>query len=255
MIVQTVIATDLITPLGAYLRLRETGSASFLLESVEKGRLGQHSFVGAGSRLVSFEEAETCGAPVVGYLSYDYAAKLEPTVQLPDAGRDLPESRFVVADTLVRFDHGRGMAEVLYGSPDEVTELLAGAMPALPAGQRLGGTNPALPVLGRLRAGGRPREAPHPGRRRVPDRALAAGRAADVGERARPLPLAPPGQPLAVPLPARAGRAGADRLVTRDPREGRRAATPRSTRSPGRLGPATATPSGCWPPRRTARST
>ncbi|HEU6445916.1 MAG TPA: hypothetical protein VFL61_12730 [Gaiellaceae bacterium] len=34
MIVQTVIATDLITPLGAYLRLRETGSASFLLESV-----------------------------------------------------------------------------------------------------------------------------------------------------------------------------------------------------------------------------
>ena len=41
MIVQTVIATDLITPLGAYLRLREAGSASFLLESVEKGRLGR----------------------------------------------------------------------------------------------------------------------------------------------------------------------------------------------------------------------
>ena len=50
MIVQTVIATDLITPLGAYLRLRETGTAAFLLESVEKGRLGRHSFVGAGSR-------------------------------------------------------------------------------------------------------------------------------------------------------------------------------------------------------------
>jgi hypothetical protein len=75
MIVQTVIATDLITPLGAYLRLRETGSASFLLESVEKGRLGRHSFVGAGSRIVSFEEAEGCGKPVVGYLAYDFAAK------------------------------------------------------------------------------------------------------------------------------------------------------------------------------------
>ena len=61
---------------------------------------------------MNFEEAEV-RAPVVGYLSYDYAAKLEPTVQLPDAGRDLPESRFIVADTLVRFDHGRGMAEVL----------------------------------------------------------------------------------------------------------------------------------------------
>jgi anthranilate synthase component 1 len=145
MIVQTVIATDLITPLGAYLRLRETGSASFLLESVEKGRLGQHSFVGAGSRIVSFEEAETCGAPVVGYLSYDYAAKLEPTVQLPDAGRDFPESRFVVADTLVRFDHARGMAEVLCGSPDEVTELLAGAMPPLPDGSGSSGQTRRFP--------------------------------------------------------------------------------------------------------------
>ena len=145
MIVQTVIATDLITPLGAYLRLREAGSASFLLESVEKGRLGRYSFVGAGSRLVSFEEAETCGAPVVGYLSYDYAAKLEPTVQLPDSGRDLPESRFVVADTLVRFDHGGGMAEVLCGSPDEVTELLAGAMPELPAGSGSSGQTRRFP--------------------------------------------------------------------------------------------------------------
>ena len=134
MIVQTVIATDLITPLGAYLRLRETGSASFLLESVEKGRLGRHSFIGAGSRLVSFEEAEACGAPVVGYISYDFASTLEPTVELPSAGRDLPESRFVVAETLVRFDHGRGMADVLCGNPDEVTDLLTGALPPLPIG-------------------------------------------------------------------------------------------------------------------------
>jgi anthranilate synthase component 1 len=134
MIVQTVIATDLITPLGAYLRLREAGSASFLLESVEKGRLGQHSFVGAGSRIVSFEEAESCGIPVVGYLSYDFAAKLEPTVELPSDGRDLPESRFVVADILVRFDHGRGMADVVCGNPEEVTELLTGALPPLPVG-------------------------------------------------------------------------------------------------------------------------
>ena len=46
------IATDLVTPLGAYLRLRALGAASFLLESVERGRLGRHSFVGCGSRLV-----------------------------------------------------------------------------------------------------------------------------------------------------------------------------------------------------------
>ena len=48
----TVISTDLLTPLGAYLRLREGGRASFLLESVEHGRLGRHSFVGCGSRLL-----------------------------------------------------------------------------------------------------------------------------------------------------------------------------------------------------------
>ncbi|MBA3788341.1 MAG: hypothetical protein H0X21_06560, partial [Actinobacteria bacterium] len=49
------ISTDLLTPLGAYLRLREDGRASFLLESVEQGRLGRHSFLGSGSRVVSFE--------------------------------------------------------------------------------------------------------------------------------------------------------------------------------------------------------
>src|SRR3954470_23293266 len=99
----TVISTDLLTPLGAYLRLRESGRASFLLESVEQGRLGRHSFVGAGSRIVDFAEAEACGLPVVGYLGYDHAARLEPTVPLPEDGRGLPESRFVIADTLVRF--------------------------------------------------------------------------------------------------------------------------------------------------------
>jgi anthranilate synthase component 1 len=124
MIVQTVISTDLITPLGAYLRLREGGRGSFLLESVERGRLGRHSFVGFGSELVDFAAAEQRGLPVVGYLGYDHAATLEPTVQLPDAGPDLPESLFVVAETLIRFDHVLGLAEVLAGNPDEVAELL-----------------------------------------------------------------------------------------------------------------------------------
>ena len=126
----TVVSTDLLTPLGAYLRLREHGRASFLLESVEQGRLGRHSFVGAGSRLVDFEEAEACGLPVVGYLGYDHAARLEPTVGLPEDGRGLPESRFVIADTLVRFDHGLGMAEVLCGVPGAVSDLLAGPQPS-----------------------------------------------------------------------------------------------------------------------------
>jgi anthranilate/para-aminobenzoate synthase component I len=90
MTIATDIPTDLITPLGAYLALRDHGRASFLLESVERGRLGRYSFVGCGSRLVELAEAETCGAPVVGYLGYDHVAVLEPTVPLPDDGPDLP---------------------------------------------------------------------------------------------------------------------------------------------------------------------
>ena len=109
------LATDLLTPLGAYLSLRESTEGSFLLESVERGRLGRYSFVGAGSRLVSFEEAETLGDPVVGYLGYDAVATLEPTVPLPDDGPGVAESCFVVPDVLLRFDHARGVAELLRG--------------------------------------------------------------------------------------------------------------------------------------------
>ena len=118
------ITTDLLTPLGAYLRLREEGAASFLLESVEQGRLGRHSFLGSGSRLVSFEQAESLGEPVVGYLAYDHVAKLEPTVSLPAQGPGLPESRFVVADTLIRYDHGSGTATVLAGDREEIARRL-----------------------------------------------------------------------------------------------------------------------------------
>jgi anthranilate synthase component I len=122
------IPTDLLTPLGAYLRLRQGAAASFLLESVEQGRLGRHSFIGSGTRLVTFEEAEELDAPVVGYLAYDHVARLEPTVALPADGPDLPESRFVVAETLVRFDHGSGTADVLAGDSDGVAARLAGEL-------------------------------------------------------------------------------------------------------------------------------
>src|SRR5881396_2967988 len=128
------IATDLVTPLGAYLRLRREGRAAFLLESVERGRLGRHSLVGCGSHLCYLAEAEACGEPVVGYLAYDYAARLEPTVELPEESTGLPESRFLVADILIRFDHVQNTAEVIRGDRDEVARLFARPAPRLPAG-------------------------------------------------------------------------------------------------------------------------
>jgi anthranilate synthase component 1 len=126
------IATDLVTPLGAYVRLRREGRAAFLLESVERGRLGRHSLVGSGSHLCYAAEAEACGEPVVGYLSYDYAVRREPTVPLPDKKTGLPESRFLVADMLIRFDHALGTAEVIRGDPNDVAAVLARPMPQLP---------------------------------------------------------------------------------------------------------------------------
>jgi anthranilate synthase component 1 len=122
------IPTDLLTPLGAYLSLRENAGGSFLLESVERGRLGRYSFVGAGSRLVSFAEAETLGEPVVGYLGYDAVASFEPTVPLPEDGPGVAESLFLVPDVLLRFDHARGVAELLRG------EAPVGASPPMPRG-------------------------------------------------------------------------------------------------------------------------
>jgi anthranilate synthase component I len=132
MTIATDIHTDLLTPLGAYLRLRGEGSGgAFLLESVEKGRLGRYSLVGSGSRLVSFAEAEAAvaaGSPVVGYLGYDHVALLEPTVPLPADGPGFPESRFVVADTLVRFDHVTNVAEVIAGERDPIERVFRSDM-------------------------------------------------------------------------------------------------------------------------------
>lgn len=155
--------TDLITPLGAYLRLgRRSSGPTFLLESVERGRLGRHSLVGTGSRVVPFEEAEgalASGAPVVGFLGYDHVAKLEP-VPLPAAGPGLPESGFVVVETLVRFDHATGVAEVLAGDRDEVAARFDGPLPEqAPDPRSPGGPTERLPEAeAYMEAVGRARE-------------------------------------------------------------------------------------------------
>ena len=129
----TLLDTDLLTPLAAYLRLRGAGAASFLLESVDQGRLGRYSLVGCGSRLVSLAEAERSGKPIVGHVGYDWIAELEPTVPLPGEGSGLPVSRFLLAETLLRFDHVRGVSEVLAGDPGAIAALLERPLEPVPA--------------------------------------------------------------------------------------------------------------------------
>src|SRR4051795_2246323 len=152
----TTLDTDLLTPLAAYLRLRGSARASFLLESVDQGRLGRYSLVGCGDRIVSFEEAEQLAVPIVGYLGYDHVAKLERTVPLPADGPDIDESRFVVAAVFLRFDHVTGTAEVLVGDAAEVAHTLAQHVEPREEPVVAGETAPFPPPAG---AGGR-REPP-----------------------------------------------------------------------------------------------
>jgi anthranilate synthase component 1 len=65
----------------------------------------------------------------VGYLGYDAVATFEPTVPLPQDGPGVPESLWLVPDVLLRFDHARGVAELLRG------EAPTGPPPPLPRGR------------------------------------------------------------------------------------------------------------------------
>ena len=234
----TVIPTDLVTPLGAYLRLRETGPAAFLLESVEHGRLGRYSFVGSGSELVSFAEAEARAEPVVGYLGYDHAATLEPTVALPADGPVAPgeqvRRRRHACALRPRARPRRGAV----GRPIRNDSASRRAAAGAAGRQERRRAHAPLPVAARLRAGSADGDRAHPRGRRLPDRPLAARRTADAGKRHRHLPDAAPDQPVAVQLPARARRRLARRLVSGDARASRR--TPRQRQPDRRDGAARA---------------
>jgi anthranilate synthase component I len=145
---------DLMTPVGAYLRLRGSlGAPAFLLESVERGeQVGRYSFLGAGLPAVeSLAEAAAfaasrpgpdAGRPpfaggAVGYLSYDWVAELEPVPLPAENGADagLPTMRFLLASTAVAFDHVR-RTMIVTGPRAEVERVAAaldGAAAAPPA--------------------------------------------------------------------------------------------------------------------------
>ena len=149
------LSADLETPVSVYLKLAGSGP-SFLLESVTGGeRLARFSFIGVNpSRAFILHNGQICthsaagiseqpagddpmsilrselqrrafepipGLPrfnggLVGYLGYEIVRYFEPSVHL-DPNPEMPEAIFLLADTLVAFDHAFGRL-VLIANPD-----------------------------------------------------------------------------------------------------------------------------------------
>jgi anthranilate synthase component I len=151
--VYRIFPADLETPVSVYLKLMESGEPSFLLESVEGGeQVGRYSFVGVNPKAtiamhgrdvfdsrrpdvyhlpqgedildVLKAEMDRChvadvpGLPrfaggVVGYLGYDVARFFERLPETAATVLDLPDALFLLADTLVVFDHARHRLMIL----------------------------------------------------------------------------------------------------------------------------------------------
>jgi anthranilate synthase component 1 len=132
------IIADLETPVSAFLKINQ-GGYSFLLESVEGGeRLARYSFIGTepyrvlsvrgedktdplpliAEELNKYKIVPISGLPkfcggAVGYLSYETVTRFE---ELPSPERDplgVPESLFMLVDTVLIFDHVTHKIKVL----------------------------------------------------------------------------------------------------------------------------------------------
>ena len=150
---------DLLTPVGAYLRLRDLGPG-FLLESVEGGQqVGRYSFLSAGceridlpmtgddpfaplrDRLAEGAALDLEGLPpfaggAVGLVGYDAIPSFEPTVPLPPAqdGDLASPASFLIAPVVVAFDHVRATVQVIAqpgheALADDIAGRLLGPLP------------------------------------------------------------------------------------------------------------------------------
>lgn len=163
---------DLETPVSVYLKLRDE-NPSFLLESVEGGeRIARYSFIGVQPRAqyilkngeihikdgnelrithyqtdpTQFLQAEMSrfpaerlpGAPrftggMVGYLAYDAVRFFEPTLQKRMDAPNIPDGIYLLADTVVAFDHARRSLFLVANVLDGDTEAAERKLDALAA--------------------------------------------------------------------------------------------------------------------------
>jgi anthranilate synthase component 1 len=137
------ITADLSTPVTAYLKLRNSGTQSFLLESVEgKESLGRYSFIGINPQKtfsniglnLTIKEQEKINnikktifdfikdeinsrkhpqlpelphftGGIVGYLGYENISLIENILSFEPNGSSIPDSIFGIYNTIIAFDH------------------------------------------------------------------------------------------------------------------------------------------------------
>jgi anthranilate synthase component 1 len=153
------ISSDLITPSAAYLKIsaKSESKLSFLFESAATELLGRYSFVGAGPRKIFKTgqghgpetdplpnlEAELAKSRVanvpglvlppltggaIGYVGYDCVRYFEPKTARPMKDvLKVPESLFMLFDTIVAFDRFYGVIKVItyLHVPEDISTLEA----------------------------------------------------------------------------------------------------------------------------------
>lgn len=138
------IPADVLTPTSAYLKLSQDAKLSFLYESaMTTGTIGRYSFVGANplevlktgeghgpsedpfpaleKKLSQYKVATVPGlilppltGGVIGYVGYDCVRYFEPKTARPMQDvLGLPESFFMLYDTIVAFDHFFNVCQII----------------------------------------------------------------------------------------------------------------------------------------------
>ena len=143
--VYEIITADLLTPVLAYLKIREKGKQSFLLESVEGStKMARYSFIGKnperiiankGANIVEksngivsktkksifefireeikkYNQPKIDGLPdftggIVGYLGYENVSLIEKVINFNNNDSENPDSIFGIYNTILAFDHYR----------------------------------------------------------------------------------------------------------------------------------------------------
>jgi anthranilate synthase component 1 len=163
---------DTETPVSAFLKLREPGTPSFLLESADHGRVGRYSFIGvkprtvlrwslgddgdpyalAAAELAANRQPRITGNPpftggAVGFFGYDLVRTVEPLGPPNPDPLGTPDMALIFTSSLLVFDHLQRTLTAVAEDAEEIAEIKSKLAGPLPRGGRAGKPAPTPPTL------------------------------------------------------------------------------------------------------------